>query len=131
MVDLIAKPFSANTLLGRILPWLRPLEPHAPSATPALSLPTTEAVPRARAGTPQAAVSEPVPFEELLHLLDEGCLEAVELAQRHQPELALWLAQEQAQWTDALSHFDFMTAAALLRRRLADAKQLTEDTENA
>ncbi len=131
MVDLIAKPFSANTLLGRILPWLRPLEPDVPSAALALSLPATKAVAGARAQSPQAALSEPVPFEELLHLLDEGCLEAVELAQRHQPELALWLAQEQAQWTDALSHFDFMTAAALLRRRLADAKQLTEETENA
>jgi len=136
MVDLIAKPFSANTLLGRILPWLRPLEQDAPPAageSPAR---------KARAVSTKSAAAAPLPpaagrmlVDELLRLLDEGCLEAVDLAQRHERELSEWLAQDHAQWQDALSRFDFMTAAVLLRDRLAApapaAGAVTKETTNA
>jgi CheY-like chemotaxis protein len=135
MVDLIAKPFSANTLLGRILPWLRPLdeEPAPAPVRPALR----RAVSRAKvadAVAPVPAIGE-LPVEELLRLLDEGSLEAVDLARRHERALLVWLAPEQTQWTDALSRFDFISAAALLRERLTArtpaANTLTKETTSA
>ncbi len=135
MVDLIAKPLSANTLLGRILPWLRPLDegPAPAPVRPALRRAVSSAK-AADAAAPVPAVSE-LPVEELLRLLDEGSLEAVDLARRHERALLVWLAPEQTQWTDALSRFDFTSAAALLRDRLAAtpgvADPVTKETTSA
>ncbi len=125
MKDLIAKPFSASSLLARILPWLPPANP-AEARAQAPSLPLKG--PDGRETSALAPALQET-LEALLRLLDEGSLDAIELAQQQAVALSVWLGEERTAWDDALTQFEFDGAARLLRQRLAKATPLSPSLE--